>query len=237
MWAARWWRSRHGLCWMNLLLTLMDCNVYKLQCGPYLPTISPQFVAPWCSQTTRSEGRRWPARQAPKSSQANMDGLDLSSLLTDTETCRKLRRGVCKTMHDVLRVRSGRTLYSKVLYRICFRKMSGHVSRSGTRSQWSECVDSDGTDKHATFSALFGHIHIEVLSTLNQSEHHLTISIILTGGLLSLYLWLLHQIFTFHFITKQRAEIDIPKRYNIHRNSCTVSSTVQTCWSFTSVRA
>lgn len=45
-------------------------------------------------------------------------------VLLDTGTCQKLRRGVCKTMNDVVILRSDVTLYSRVLYWRSFWKMS-----------------------------------------------------------------------------------------------------------------
>lgn len=57
------------------------------------------------------------------------------------------------------------------------------------------------------------------------------------GDLLPLYSRSFNHTLPFPLIIKQRAALDIPKRYNAHRNSNTAISTVKTRLSFTYVRA
>lgn len=138
----------------------MDRNACKLRCAQISTEDFALLCLSYISTATRSGNLRYSRRRSSKSSQACMIRFVLLSRLFGSGMCRKLRKGVCKTMNDVIMARSGGTLCSRVLYRRWTSKMSDEsqvntCSWRDTTAKWSECVHGDATNKHGTDSAIF----------------------------------------------------------------------------------
>lgn len=96
-------------------------------------------------------------------------------VMLDMGTCQKLRRWLCKTVDDFVMKWHGGTLYSGLLYRRWFEKMSDATwvptcAWRGTRSQSSKCVDGDATVKQRTYLSIFCIKNITVRSTGRQID-------------------------------------------------------------------